>query len=107
MANGKTIKDAFAQFLILDAKEDESLVEYNGTLPEFAWSYGNTPKMFVYPPDIDINAIGMPAIKTIPQETRDSMIDRMLRYPRLPWYTTKRISPTTAPACVPPLLLML
>ncbi|KAK3176515.1 hypothetical protein OEA41_007838 [Lepraria neglecta] len=80
MANGKTIKDAFAQFLILDATEDESSVEYDDTLPEFAWSYGNTPKMFVYPPDIDINAIGMSAIKTIPQETRDSMMDRMLRY---------------------------
>lgn len=62
MANGKTIKDAFAQFLILDTTEDESLVEYDDTLPDFARSYGNTPKMFVYPPDIDINAIGMSAI---------------------------------------------
>ena len=90
MANGKTIKDAVAQFLILDATEDESLVEYDDTLPEFAWSYGNTPKMFVYPPDIDINAIGMSAIKTIPQETRDSMMDRMLRY-RNSYLTDNRI----------------
>ena len=36
--------------------------------------------MFAYPPDIDIHDIGTSAIKTIPQETRDSMMDRVLRY---------------------------
>ena len=36
MVNGKTIKDAFAQFLILDATEDESLVEHDDTSPDFA-----------------------------------------------------------------------
>ena len=80
MPSGKLLTDAFAQFLILDATEDESLVEFDDTQKEYAWAYGKVPKMFQYPPDIDTNAIGMSAIKTISDRTRNEMMDKMLRY---------------------------
>lgn len=80
-STGKLVKDAFAQFLILDATNDESIVEYDDTLTEYTWTYGNMPKFFTYPPHIDTNSIGMTTLKTLAPETRNKMMDKMFRYP--------------------------
>ena len=79
-STGQLVKDAFAQFLILDATRDESLVEYDDTQTEYTWTYGNMPNLFTYPPDIDTNSIGMTAIEATTPEVRNKMMDKMLHY---------------------------
>ena len=79
-STGRLVIAAFAQFLILDVTNDESIVEYDDTLTEYTWTYGNMPKFFTYPPDIDINSIGMTTLKTLVPETRNKMMEKLLRY---------------------------
>lgn len=79
-STGKLVKDAFAQFLILDATTDESIIEYDDTLTEYTWTYGDMRKTFTYPPDMDTNFIGMTILKAIAPETRNKMMDKMLSY---------------------------
>ncbi|MCJ1454562.1 hypothetical protein MMC28_004915 [Mycoblastus sanguinarius] len=80
MSNGKQLKDAFAQFLVLDVTGDESLIEYDKSLSEFPWLYGTPSKFFTYPPDIETNAIGMSALKDMDEKIKHNMMDKMLRY---------------------------
>lgn len=79
-STGKLIKDTLAQFRSLMQPAMKSMIGYDDTLTEHTWTYGNMPEAFTYPPDIDTNSMGMTTLKKIAPETRNNMMDKMLRY---------------------------
>ncbi len=83
---GWVLKDAFAQFLILDAIGDESLIKYDHQSQFFSWLYGPTPESVAgrlfknYPPDIDTNSLAYTTLLHIDDEARHELMDKMLLF---------------------------
>lgn len=112
---GFTLKDAFAQFIILDATNNPSLLHPSllppHSPPLYSWLYAPAPNGILpySPPDIDTNSFAFSALPSLPPASAHAFMDKMLYFRSrdgiLHTYLTPDRTRLDATACVNALTL--
>ncbi|KAF7114146.1 hypothetical protein CNMCM5793_007724 [Aspergillus hiratsukae] len=82
-SEGKHLMDVYAQLLILEGLNDESLVYLPCGQPPFNWLYDDAEKkveVFSKPPCTDTNCVGLSTLQHITAERRNHLMDQMLKF---------------------------
>ena len=78
---GISIKDDYMQNCILDVTGHKSLIYYDETQRLFSWFSGPVPKgLRRFPPDIDTNSLAYSVFDHLDSESRQNIMDQMLRH---------------------------
>lgn len=80
---GHVLKDTFAQFIILDATNDPSILHPSLFPPNspslFSWLYAPPPKGFTpFPPDIDTNSFAYTTLTSLSVVSAHALMDQVL-----------------------------
>lgn len=82
-SEGKYLKDVYAQFLILEGLNDESLVYLPHGQPPFNWLYDDAERkleVFSKPPCMDTNCVALSTLRHVTGGQRNHLMDQMLNF---------------------------
>ena len=78
---GITVKDAYMQYCILDATNDQSIIYYDPDERLFSRYYGPIPNgLRQFPPDVDCNSFAYSVFDHLDDAARQNVMDQMLQY---------------------------